>query len=144
MSGNYRGLTFKTPLEAQWAAFFDLAGWSWNSNPSRVGNWAPDFLLKFDCDHSECGGYHTLLATVLPVSSIEAFGNHPCMEHSYGIPTSGTLNDRIGVDGGAAFGLGPSVTQWEISHGSGGGVEHLEFRVPNAMELWNRAATLIK
>jgi hypothetical protein len=66
------------------------------------------------------------------------------MEYSYGIPTGGTFEQRIGVDGGAAFGLGPSVTQWEISHGSGGGIEDVEFRVSNANELWARAGGLIK
>ncbi|WP_274875111.1 hypothetical protein [Sinorhizobium meliloti] len=28
MTALYDGLQFKTPLEAQWAAFFDLAGWN--------------------------------------------------------------------------------------------------------------------
>jgi len=94
MSGYYNGLMFKTPLEAQWTDFFDLAGWTWHSNPTRVGNWALDFFLKFGCNHSECGGYHTLLATVFPSKSIEEFSFHPCMEYSYGIPAEGTARPR--------------------------------------------------
>jgi len=144
MSAYYNGMTFRTPLEAQWAAFFDLAGWTWHTNPSRVGNWMPDFYLKFDCDHSDCNGSHTLLATVLPVKSIEAFGSHPCMNHPYGISSEGVQGHSIGVSGGAAFGLGPAVTQWIISHGSGGGVEDVDFRVLNADELWEQAAKLIR
>lgn len=143
MSTIYNGLTFKTPLEAQWAAFFDLAGWVWHANPSRIGNWAPDFRLEFECEHSECGGSHTLLASVLPVSSVADFGAHPCLKHSYGVQDGKTSECYIGVDGGAALGNGPDVSRWEISHGAGGGVEDINFRVGNAGTLWIKAGSLI-
>lgn len=55
MGAIYKGLQFKTALEARWAAFFDLAGWEWHVNPVCVGDWSPDFWVSFPCSHSECG-----------------------------------------------------------------------------------------
>lgn len=144
MSSIYNGLIFKTPLHARWAAFFDLAAWTWHANPAPVGDWSPDFQVTFQCDHSECGGSHTLLVSVLPVDSLAKFGEHPCLAYSYGIPKGGNLSDRISADGGAAFGTSPVVTWWEISHGAGGGIEDIYFRVENADELWEKAGTIVK
>ena len=45
MGAIYKGLQFKTALEARWAAFFDLAGWEWHVNPVCVGDWSPDFCV---------------------------------------------------------------------------------------------------
>ena len=47
MSSYYKGLEFRTHLEAKWAAFFDLAGWSWWVNPIAIGDWRPDFKVTF-------------------------------------------------------------------------------------------------
>lgn len=71
MSFVYDGLEFATRLQAHWAAFFDLAGWQWWSNPAAIGDWKPDFKVRFECGHSECRGHHTLLVSVLPVGSVE-------------------------------------------------------------------------
>ena len=49
MGAIYKGLQFKTALEARWAAFFDLAGWEWHVNPVCVGDWSPDFWVSFPC-----------------------------------------------------------------------------------------------
>lgn len=141
MPAIYDGLVFRTRLEAQWAAFFDLADWSWWANPAPVNNWQPDFKVSFKCGHSECSGKHTLFLSVLPLSSLESFRDHPCMTHSYGV------RDEHGqwfADGGAAFGNSPEVTSWEISHGAGGGIENVEFRVDNANSIWKRASELIE
>ena len=140
MSAVYNGLVFKTRLIAKWAAFFDLAGWSWWTNPAALGDWQPDFKVAFPCGHSECGSEHTLLVAVLPVSTMESFDGHPCLSHAFG------AKNAIGewqADGGAAFGNGPSVTQWVISHGAGGGQEDMYFRVDNANELWRQTENLI-
>lgn len=142
MTAIYNGLQFRTQLEARWAAFFDLAGWEWHVNPVPVDNWHPDFRVKFECSHSECGGSHTLLIAVLPISNIEDFKFHPCLSYAYGVPDPDKKINRI-EDGGAAFGIGPAVTRWEISHGSGGGVENIYFRVPNADELWLKTRHLV-
>jgi len=135
-SGLYNGLVFRTPLEARWAAFFDLAGWRYWTNPAPVGDWQPDFKVEFECGHSECGPTHTLLVSVLPANSLASFEGHPCLAHSYGVKGS---NGRWLADGGAAFGNGPHATHWEISHGAGGGIEKVDFRVHNAVQLWEEA-----
>ena len=127
----YRNIQFKTRLEAKWSSFFDLAGWRWWVNPKEVGEWAPDFKVKFDCSHSECRGYHSLLVAVLPLNSIQEFGSHPCLHHSYG--------HDIAEDGGAAFGALPKATHWEIVHGAGGGIEDIYSRVRDVDILWQQA-----
>ncbi|WP_109223343.1 hypothetical protein, partial [Klebsiella pneumoniae] len=95
MGAIYKGLQFKTALEARWAAFFDLAGWEWHVNPVCVGDWSPDFWVSFPCSHSECGS-HTLLISVLPIVTIQ---EDPQRIHE-------------GVEAGAAFGSSPEVTTW--------------------------------
>lgn len=138
----YDGLSFRTSLEAQWAAFFDLAGWAWHINPASVGNWAPDFRVTFPCGHSECNDTHTLLIAVLPFSSIEAFGDHPSISHCYGVESP---YDALhpSVDAGAAFGTSPRVTTWQFSHGAGGGLYNVDEWVDEAESLWSEADHLV-
>lgn len=136
----YNGLEFKTHLEAHWAAFFDLAGWKWWTNPAPVDDWRPDFRVSFKCGHSECGEEHTLLVAVLPISKLGAFDGHPCLAHRYGAQGA---DGRSTADAGAAFGTSPAVTTWEMSHGAGGGVFDVRQWVDGADELWAQAGTLI-
>lgn len=137
----YNGLRFRTRLEARWAAFFDLAGWEWRTNPSPVNDWLPDFHVTFPCTHSECGGSHSLLVAVLPLSSIVEFGQHPCLSYMYGVNPIGGQN--IGADAGAAFGESPRISQWEFSHGSGGGSYDVTFFADNPDALWAEADKLV-
>jgi hypothetical protein len=142
MTSTYNGLEFRTQLEARWAAFFDLAGWEWRINPVSVGDWSPDFRVSFPCEHSECGGSHTLLVAVLPLSSIEEFKSHPCLTHIYGIGDA-YKGSGVSVDAGAAFGISPKVTTWEFSHGAGGGRFEVDFFVPHADALWSKTEALV-
>lgn len=41
----YSGVTFRSRLEARWAAFFDLIGWKWEYEPFDLNGWAPDFRV---------------------------------------------------------------------------------------------------
>jgi len=45
----YNGIQFRSRLEATWAAFFDLIGWSglWEYEPIDFNGYIPDFVLKF-------------------------------------------------------------------------------------------------
>ena len=140
MSAKYDGLEFKSRLEAHWAAFFDLAGWKWWTNPATVFEWCPDFKVSFKCTHSECGGQHTLLLAVLPIPELAAFDGHPCLSHRY------KVEDATGkwvADAGAAFGASPAVTKWEMSHGAGGGIDDVHSWVPDADKLWAKAGSMI-
>jgi|SRR6266702_8057942 len=78
-------MEFRTKLLAQWAAFFDLAGWTWQVNPVPVGDWLPDFSVRFPCDHSECPSEHSLLVAVLPVEHVAGMVDHPALHHRYSV-----------------------------------------------------------
>lgn len=41
----YRHGTFRSRLEARWAAFFDAVDWSWIYEPFDADQWIPDFLI---------------------------------------------------------------------------------------------------
>lgn len=41
----YKGVQFRSRLEAKWAAFFDLLGWRWEYEPFDRKGWIPDFIL---------------------------------------------------------------------------------------------------
>lgn len=146
MTAIYNGLQFRTQLEAQWAAFFDLAKWKWHVNPVPLGNWSPDFRVTFPCRHSECDGSHTLLVAVLPLADSEAFKSHPSLSHFYGINKACEDDYKglgLSIDAGAAFGISPKATIWEMSHGSGGGTERVEDWVDHADALWTQAKKLV-
>lgn len=42
----YHGTRFRSRLEARWAAFFDLIGWSWVYEPFDLDGWIPDFAIE--------------------------------------------------------------------------------------------------
>jgi hypothetical protein len=138
----YKGTTFRSRLEARWAAFFDLAGWTWQYEPIDLVGWSPDFLVSFPCGHSECYGRHSLLIDVKPFLSIEEFEGHPCMDYAYGFYLCDPDAPGIPADASGAFGLNPDVTHWEMAHGAGGGDENLLQWVRNAWDLWNQTGYL--
>ena len=41
----YGGTTFRSQLEARWAAYFDKQGITWEDEPARFDGWTPDFRL---------------------------------------------------------------------------------------------------
>ena len=44
----YGGTTFRSQLEARWAAWFDRRGIAWEYEPVRFDGWTPDFRLVMD------------------------------------------------------------------------------------------------
>jgi hypothetical protein len=42
---HYNGTTYRSRLEAQWAAFFDYLGWPYQYEPFDVQGWTPDFSI---------------------------------------------------------------------------------------------------
>ena len=42
----YRGVQFRSRLEAKWAVFFDLVGWPWLYEPLYLRGYVPDFVLQ--------------------------------------------------------------------------------------------------
>jgi hypothetical protein len=41
----YNGVTYRSVLEATWAAFFDAVGWKYDYEPKRYGDWLVDFVI---------------------------------------------------------------------------------------------------
>lgn len=41
----YKGINFRSRLEARWAVLFDNLGWKWEYEPECQGAYIPDFLL---------------------------------------------------------------------------------------------------
>ncbi|RVJ01356.1 hypothetical protein CN178_23485 [Sinorhizobium medicae] len=142
MPAIYNGLEFRTPLEARWAAFFDLANWEWWVNPAPVGDWSPDFKVQFRCSHSECSGSHSLLVAIVPVDKIDDAGKHPALAQIYMIKGPGSEH-HTNIDAGAVFGTSPSVSQFQMSHGPGGGSFDIGFWVDSPNALWAKAADLV-
>lgn len=44
----YRGVRFRSRLEARWAAFFDALAWPWDYEPVDLDGYVPDFVLPLD------------------------------------------------------------------------------------------------
>jgi hypothetical protein len=44
----YQGNSFRSRLEARWAAFFTEIGWPWTYEPFDCPGWIPDFLISGD------------------------------------------------------------------------------------------------
>jgi hypothetical protein len=139
----YSGVLFRSRLEARWACFFDIIRWKWEYEPIDINGWTPDFYVEYPCGHSECNGSHRLFAEVKPYFRIEEFRGHPCMDYSFGgWPQSEGGKGLIDADSGAALGINPGVTHWEIAHGGGGGSYTLQFEIPCWVDQWNEAGRI--
>jgi hypothetical protein len=145
---NYNGTRFRSRLEARWAAFLDLVGWEWVYEPVEVQGWLPDFMVKIPCGHSECRGYHVLLAEVKPYYSIRQFDGHPCTNYYWGggmFDDGGEVGKVLPFDSSACFGIDPNVSYWEMVHGAGGGVEDLSQWVKGDINLlWREAGNRVQ
>lgn len=140
----YHGVTFRSRLEARWAAFFDLVGWEWEYEPIDLVGWSPDFRVVIPCDHSECNGQHVLLAEVKPYFTLKDFEGHPCLDYPYGHKWDEADDKNIPADASAALGGNPSVTHWEMVHGSGGAVEGVHTWIHDPSFYWNEAGKRVQ
>lgn len=59
----YRGVRFRSRLEAKWAVMFDLLAWPWLYEPFDLDGTIPDFLLRFEATE--------VLVEVKPATSLE-------------------------------------------------------------------------
>lgn len=142
----YKGVLFRSRLEARWAAFFDLAGWTWEYEPFDFNGWTPDFRVSFPCGHSECSPFHVLFVEVKPYTDLGQFATHQCLKYPYGrnMDDDGNIK-QIPADASAAFGNSPDVTYWEMGHGAGGGVEQIDNWVRGDIkQMWNEAGLLTR
>lgn len=42
----YKGVNFRSRLEARWAVMFDALGWAWDYEPLDLQGYIPDFILR--------------------------------------------------------------------------------------------------
>lgn len=47
----YKGINFRSLLQARWACFFDELRWTWQYEPFKMDGYIPDFLVTFSEDH---------------------------------------------------------------------------------------------
>lgn len=89
-----------------------------NEYPSLISD--PDF-------------HHELYAEVKPYYSLEEFKGHPV-----------TLIDAWEIPSPARFGVDPSVTEWTMSHGAGGGSHSVDSWESRWEEHWGEAGSLVQ
>lgn len=67
----YKGIQFRSRLEARWAAYFDHRGWHWVYEPFDLKGYTPDFLVR-TYDPDEHPGLPTLewVVEVKPATKI--------------------------------------------------------------------------
>lgn len=94
----YRGLQFRSRLEAQWAAFFDLLEWPWEYEPLDLNGYIPDFVLLFEAPGKK------VLVEVKPALDAEQM-----KPHMGKIIGSGWADDFliVGATGPTAIRIGP-------------------------------------
>jgi hypothetical protein len=59
----YKGVRYRSRLEARWAAFFDLVGWEAHYEPFDLNGWIPDFVIN--------GRKQRVAVDVRPVSGVD-------------------------------------------------------------------------
>ena len=64
----YKGIEFRSRLEAKWAIMFDQFGWSWEYEPIDLIGYIPDFVLA--------GRFGPILVEVKPEIEFDALRNH--------------------------------------------------------------------
>jgi len=72
----YRGVNFRSRLEARWAAFFDNLNRKWDYEPIDLDGWIPDFVLH--------GAKEKVLVEVKPIWAFDAAVAKKCFEASAG------------------------------------------------------------
>lgn len=95
----YRGVLFRSRLEARWAAFFDLASVAWEYEPDNTqAGWWPDFR----------------------VSGVEVFGD----KHSFLTEVKPVAFSPLSVDGAFSKAL---IDRWVLMLGKGPAGDYIGF-----------------
>lgn len=101
----YAGVTFRSRLEARWAAMFDLLGWRWAYEPEDLAGYIPDFVIRFR---------QPLLVEVKP-----AYGARELMRYRRKIERSGWRGAALLV-GVGALEAGPDYAVVGLDRGKDG------------------------
>jgi len=130
----YRGVRFRSRLEAKWAAFFDSVGWCWEYEPIDLDGWSPDFSVSFRCVFSDCCDpqeRHLGIVEVKPYFHASEFERHHWFMNWPLIPN--------GILSILALGINPNVT---VIDTAGRGLHSLDYIVDDSESAWKRASNL--
>ncbi len=113
----YRGRRYRSRLEARWAAFFDLLGWSHEYEPFDLSGWIPDFLLR-----GRWGAHTTaprqVLVEIKPIGAFDAAIGSKMQQGLYGHEAADgvPLGDDLLLLGVAPEKIGKSVRLgWDVT-----------------------------
>jgi hypothetical protein len=112
----YAGTTFRSRLEATWAAFFDRLGWSWIYEPFETQSWIPDFAIR-----SALNAPRPVLVEVKPITDIDMAViekiDRADDEHEVLLVGCGPLggNRNIGWLREGQFGMATAPGEWDWS-----------------------------
>lgn len=116
----YHGVTFRSRLEAKWAAFFDRCDWPWQYEPIDLKGYIPDFILAFP------------KAPVLVEVKPELYASH-LLKHTAKIEASGWDGEAL-IVGTTLFG-----TEAEDAESSVLGILAERFPVEQKGWMWDQA-----
>jgi hypothetical protein len=142
----YKGVLFRSRLEAKWASFFDVLGWRWEYEPCDLPGWSPDFFLEIQRQRTRSSEVRriSLLAEVKPYSTAAQFIGHPFTKHPYGHPS-------FACDACVGFGVCPSVTLIELPSDSESSVGEVPFEYlvdadlrVDVTRLWRKACNRVR
>ena len=104
----YKGIEFRSRLEAKWAVMFNQLGWTWEYEPIDLNGYIPDFILTFL--------YAPMLVEVKPATTREELE-----DATRKIVNSGWTGEAlivgatISFDYSACFHKFGLVSQWQTS-----------------------------
>lgn len=104
----YKGVEFRSRLEARWAAFFDQMRWPWIFEPIDLDGWFPDFLLRTRMPPN-------VLVEVKPFTTLREFEDAGVCEKIAKAMNSCNRDEEVLLLGLAPF--------WEKSEVFGGGLK---------------------
>lgn len=136
----YKGILFRSRLEATWACFFDMVKTEWQYEPLDFRGWVPDFWINLKCHRkSSCCNYHELMAEVKPALTVDQL-------LSMKKPSMPSLDEWIDP-APTLLGTSPKVSYWVMSCGDGGGVCDMEYWFgydANPNLLWAEASNITR
>ncbi len=143
----YKGVQFRSRLEARWAAYWDIVGFHWAYEPFDLSGYIPDFLLSITHPVNdrcyECGWFDAE-QTNTGVGCSRIVEIKPAMEIS-GLIEAARKLDNTGWNGRAfVYGSSPSIGLRRYMDSVYGWGWRFETRVEPPGDVWTQAGNLVQ